>query len=184
MFDFFNTYLFHWMPEKAVWIGGHTLSWDARCSGIYIGAGIGFLWHLILDKKAKYLPPLSMLFSAGLLFIPLFADIFTVRYGFRQPSNEGRFMTGLLFGNVFSMYLYPTLITLTDAIGCERAAINSWQKFAGLFGITISAFLARFLDHPATYYLLETLAVFGCLSLFAVIVFGVLTCFGKITDES
>lgn len=179
MFEFLNTYLFHWMQEKAVWIGGHTLSWDARCSGIYIGLGIGVLWHLLLDKKAKNLPPLYILLFSSLLFIPLFADVFTVRYGFRPPSNDLRFLTGLLFGQAFSVYIYPAFITLTVAAGCERAAIDSWHRFTVLLVIIAGAYLARFLDHIAVYYLLESLAVFGCLSLFAVIVFGALKCFGK-----
>lgn len=173
MSEFLNTYLFHWMPEKAIWIGGYTLSWDARCSGIYVGFGIGILYHLLLSKHAKNLPSLTILLITSLLFIPLFLDVVTVKYGIRHPSNDWRFLTGLLFGQALSVYLYPAFITLTVAAWCERAAIDSWYKFVGLLIITSGAFWVKYLQHIAVYYILEILAIFGCLSLFTVIILGI-----------
>lgn len=183
MFEFLDIYLFHWMPEKAIWIGGHTLSWDARCSGIYIGFGIGILYHLLLSKNAKNLPPLTILLTISLLFIPLFMDVVTVKYGIRQPSNDLRFLTGLLFGQALSVYLYPAFITLTVATGCEKAAIDSWYKFVGLLVITAGAFWVKSLQHIAAYYVLEMLAVFGCLSLFAIIILGVYKSFDRMLSN-
>jgi uncharacterized membrane protein len=173
LLEFLNIYLFHWMPEKAIWIAGHTLSWDARCSGIYIGFGIGILYHLLFGKKAKNLPPLAILLTISLFFIPLFLDVVTVKYGIRQPSNDLRFLTGLLFGQALSVYLYPAFITLAVATRCERSAINSWYKFVDLIVITSGALGIKYLQHLAAYYILEILAVFGCLSLFTIIVWGV-----------
>jgi uncharacterized membrane protein len=166
------------MPEKAIWIGGHTLSWDARCSGIYIGVGIGVLYQLIVCIKAMYLPRPSILLFAGVLFIPLFLDVFTVQYGVRQASNDLRFLTGLLFGQALSIYLYPAFIRLAVAVGREKAAIDSWYKFAGLLVITAGAFLTKYFQHLAAYYILELLAVFGCLSLFAGIIWSLFKIIG------
>jgi uncharacterized membrane protein len=172
LLEFFDIYLFHWMPEKAIWMGGHTLLWDARCSGIYIGFGIGILYHLLFGRKAKHLPPLTIILTMSLLFMPLFLDVMTISNGFRQPSNDTRFLTGLLFGQVLSAYLYPAFITLTVATGLETSAIDRWYKFFGLLVMTAGAFSAKDLQNLAAYYILEALAVFGCLSLFTIIILG------------
>ena len=172
MFEFLDIYLFHWMPEKAIWIGGHTLSWDARCSGIYMGFGVGILYHLLFGRKAKNLPPLTIIFTISLLFIPLFIDVMTATYGIRPPSNDIRFLTGLLFGQALSAYLYPAFITLTVASGCEKSAIDRWYKFFGLLVMTAGVFSAKDLQNIVAYYILEALAVFGCLSLFTIIILG------------
>ena len=122
--ELLNTYFLHWSPEKALWIGAHTLSWDARCAGIHIGFGIGVLCHLLLDRRASRLPRLSILALAGLLFIPLFLDVFTVELGLRAPSNDWRFLTGLMFGEALSVFLFPAFVMLTVAKRRERAALS------------------------------------------------------------
>lgn len=172
MLKFLDIYLFHWMPEKAIWIGGNTLSWDARCAGIYVGFGIGIMYHLLFSRNAKNLPPLAMLLTVSLLFVPLFLDILTIRYGIRQPSNSLRFLTGILFGQALSVYLYPAFNTLTVATACERTVIDSWYKLIGLPVIAVWALALTHLQHLAVYYILEILAVFGCLSLFALLILG------------
>src|SRR6185503_1255622 len=88
--------LLHWTPEKAIWIGDLTLPWDARCAGIYIGFGVGTLFHLIVEARANRLPPLpALLFFAGLL-APLFIDVGTAQLGLRSASNDWRLLTGAL----------------------------------------------------------------------------------------
>ena len=119
------------------------------------------------------LPPLPILLSITLLFVmPLFLDVGTVSFGIRQPSNNLRFLTGLLFGQALSVYIYPAFITLSVAKACERSAIDSWRKVIGLTVVAAGAFWLKSLQHVVTFYILETLAVVGCLSLFAVIVWG------------
>ena len=167
------------MPEKAIWIGGQTLSWDARCSGIYIGFGIGILYHLAFGNKAKNLPPPAILLTISLFFVPLFLDVVTIIYGIRQPSNDLRFLTGLFFGQTLSVYLYPAFITLAVATGVERSAIDSWYKFVGLVVITSGASGIKYLQQLAAYYILETLAVFGFLSLFTIIIWGLYKIIGR-----
>lgn len=172
MADFLNTYLFHWHPSKAIWIGGHSLSWDARCAGIYIGFGIGVLYHLAVDKKAKNLPSRSILFVNTLLCALLFLDVFTIKYGFRQPSNDIRYLTGLLFGTAFSVYLYPAFITLVYSKGHDSTAVNSLRRFAVFLVLISGAFFIKTYDSFFVYAALETLAYFGFLSLFTILIFG------------
>lgn len=172
LLDFLNTYIFHWHPSKAIWIGGHSLSWDARCSGIYIGFGIGVLYHLTVSRKAKNLPPWIILFANSLLFIPLLLDVFTIQYGFRQPSNDIRYFTGLLFGAAFSVYLYPAFIMLVYSRGYDSAVIGSLRRFVLLIVLIAGAFFIKTYDSFFVYVIMETLAVFGFLSLFMILFCG------------
>jgi uncharacterized membrane protein len=173
LYEFLNTYIFHWAPSKAIWIGGHTLSWDARCAGIYAGFGIGLLYHFFSDKKAKNLPPLPILVAATLLFPPLFIDVFTIKYALRVASNDIRYLTGLLFGSAFSIYLYPSFVMLSISRGHDRPAISSLYKLAALLSFIIAAFLLKAWDTVFAYVILEALSFWGFLSLFAILMFGI-----------
>jgi uncharacterized membrane protein len=177
--ELLNTTFFHWSPEKALWLGEHTLSWDARCAGMYIGFGVGVLYHLLLDGRANRLPPLPILLAVSLLFLPLFLDVFTIMYGVRTPSNDVRFLTGLLFGQALSVYLYPTFITIVVRRGLERAVLASFYRLAALTVITSGAFLGMSLDNNAAYYVYESLGVLGNASLFIIIAYGASKSFGR-----
>ena len=175
--EFLNTYIFHWLPSRAIWIAGHTLSWDARCAGIYIGFGIGVLYHLVTDRKAKNLPPLPILITSTFLFFPLFIDVFAISYGFREPSNDIRYLTGLLFGMAFSVYLFPPFIMLSHDRAHDHPAINSFYRFALLLIFIVGAFFLKAWNTKLSYVILESLSFAGFASLFGTLIFNVLKTF-------
>lgn len=177
MSEFLNTYIFHWLPSRAIWIAGHTLSWDARCAGIYIGFGIGVLYHLVTDRKAKNLPPLPILITSTFLFFPLFIDVFAISYGFREPSNDIRYLTGLLFGMAFSVYLFPPFIMLSHNRAHDHPAINSFYRFALLLTFIGGAFFLKAWNTTLSYVILESLSFAGFASLFGTLIFNVLKTF-------
>lgn len=187
MSDFLNIYIFHWTPAKAIWIGGHTLSWDARCAGIWIGFGITILFHLLAGRKAKYLPARPVLILCSLLFLPLFIDVFTLHYGYRMPVNDIRLLTGLSFGTAFGVFLYPTFIKLAYSKALARPTLNSLSKLILLFTLVLGAFFLKSIDHVVIFFILESFAVWGFLSLFVMISAGVfivlkncfISCIGK-----
>ncbi|MDP2279840.1 MAG: DUF2085 domain-containing protein [Nitrospirota bacterium] len=177
MSEFLNTYIFHWLPSRAIWIAGHTLSWDARCAGIYIGFGIGVLYHLVTDRKAKNLPPLPILITSTFLFFPLFIDVFAISYGFREPSNDIRYLTGLLFGMAFSVYLFPPFIMLSHDRAHDHPAINSFSIFTLLLIFIAGAFFLKAWNTTLSYVILESLSFAGFASLFGTLIFNVLKTF-------
>lgn len=173
MHEFLSTYIFHWAPSKAIWIDGHTLSWDARCAGIYVGFGISVLFHFFSDKKTKNLPALPILIAHTLLFLPLFIDVFTVKYGLREASNSMRYLTGLLFGSTIGIYLYPSFVMLWISSRHDRSALNAPYKLAVLLSLVIGAFFLKSWDNIIVYVVLEMLSFWGFLSLFVMLLFGV-----------
>lgn len=163
---FLNQYLFHWSPDKAIYIGGHSLSWDARCAGIYIGYSLGILYHAFSARKANILPPWPILIVITLLFLPLFLDVFSLKMGFRVPSNDVRYLSGLLFGYALSVYLYPAFVTLCCNKKDDKSSISSFGKLCISLALIGSLFFLKKCNFVVSYIILQILSFGGFLSLF------------------
>lgn len=172
MSKFLNTYIFHWTPEKAIYIGGHSLFWDARCSGIYVGFGIGLLYLLIAGRKDKELPPKHILLINALMFFFMFIDLGSVWVGFREPSNDMRYLTGLLFGEALSLYLYPAFIALVFSGGRNHTAIDSIIKYSIFIFAGITAFFMKEVDSAIAFIILCAFSFAGFVSLLIIVLVG------------
>lgn len=163
-------YIFHWTPERAIWLGGKTLTWDARCAGIYAGICIALLFHLMLLRNNSKLPPRSVLTAAAVLVLPMFVDVVTIHFQLRQPSNSVRHLTGLLFGVSFCSVLYPAVRQLLGA-SCPVTGlrIRLLLLLASVGALTSSLTLW---DRLFSYYLLEFLSWGGFVGLAALIASG------------
>lgn len=183
MSDLLNTYIFHWEPSKAIWIGGHTLSWDARCSGIYIGFAVGVLCQVAINRKSYKSLPSNLFIVNALLFLPLFFDVFTVRYGLRVASNDMRYLTGLLFGEAFSAFLYPAFITLTNAEADGKRQQYSLKEFVLPFFFIVYMFFLKEWNNLLAFGILELTGIGGFLSLFGILVIGISKAFASISPQ-
>lgn len=170
MRELLDAYLFHWTPERAIWIGGHTLSWDARCAGIYAGFALGAAWQLATSWRAWRVPGLATLISVGLFALPLFADVLSLMLGLRAPSNDVRFLTGLLFGGALSIALLPAVLSLAG-FGASAPRPRA-LRFAPLLAGVAALFLLESWDHALAFALIEGLCYAGCLMLAALLAAG------------
>ncbi len=170
--EFLDRYLFHWMPSKAIWIGGQTLSWDARCAGIYLGFALGVLYQLSAGRVAWRMPSARFLAVTVFLMLPLFADVFAIHTGLKAPSNDTRLLTGLLWGEAFSLSLLPAVMNLFHPLGREENWLVSLKLFAPLPAIGIAAFVLKAWDNTIAYGILETLCIVGFLSLLVILSAG------------
>lgn len=166
MKDVLNQYIFHWTQDRAIFISGHTLSWDARCAGIYIGYGIGVLYYAFSAKKAINLPRWPILIFITLLFLPLFLDVFSLKIGLRCPSNDVKYFTGLLFGYALSVYVCPAIVRLSCCDYAPGSSINSFGKLSIPLTIIGVVFILKDWDLIISYFILQSLAYFGFLCLF------------------
>ena len=165
MADFLNTYVFHWVPEKAIYIGGQSLLWDARCSGIYIGFGIGVLWMILSGRTSNNLPPWPILLVNTFMFAPMFIDLISLWTGVRKPSNDIRYLTGILFGGALSMYLYPAFTTIVYRNDKSYTSIKFFPIYTLFLLVSIGAFFIKEIDCIFVFWMLYGLSVlgFGCL---------------------
>ena len=170
--ELLNTYLFHWQPDRALWISGHTLTRDARCSGIYVGLAIGVLYQAMLRLKSHKLPSGGFLLIQAMLFLPLFYDVYTVAYGLRAPSNDMKYLTGLAFGETLSLYLYTALLTLLRPGRQVWGMKDSARYFAPCLALIAAAYYLKEWDTLLAFGALESLSIAGFLSLAGILVYG------------
>jgi len=183
LFEFLiNTYILHWEPSRAIWIGGHTLSWDARCSGIYIGFGIGVLYQVAIDWKMRKSPSANFLLTKTIFLFPLFFDVFTIRYGLRAPSNDMRYLTGLFFGEAFSAYLYPAFIIMVSAKANDLMLSYSLKRLALPLILIVFMFFLKEWNNVLAFGILELTGIAGFLSLFGILAIGMLKAFINISS--
>lgn len=161
--ELFQIYFFHWLPEKAIYIGGHSLPWDARCSGLYVGMGFGLLWSLVTAKKSCRLPRFSILSILLILFLPMCLDITTLYLSYRLPSNDIRYLTGIFFGSSFCMVLFPIFNSLFVNERYDTSNIASHKRLAVYIVALICLYNVKKFDTYLSYIFLTLIASIGFL---------------------
>ena len=104
-----------------------------------------------------------------------------------MPVNDIRFLTGLSFGTAFGVFLYPTFIKLAYSKALARPALDSLSKLILLFTFVLGAFFLKNIDHVGIFFILESFAIWGFISLWIMISAGVfivlkncfISCIGK-----
>ncbi len=170
MAQFLEQYLFHWTPDKAVWLGGPSLSWDARCAGIYAGFAVGLLCQLALRWKSWPQPSGRLLAACAPLAAPLFVDVLANAAGIWPASNDARFATGLLFGNALSLCLAPAFASLFDRATRDKSSVVRYVTLPLVPSAAV--FLLTAWDSVVAYVILESLCVSGFLALAAILAVG------------
>jgi uncharacterized membrane protein len=165
----FEVYVLHWVPEKAIYIGGHTLPWDARCSGIYVGIGFGLVWMFLTGRESGRLPKFPILCMNTAMCLPLFIDVASIWLKARAPSNEIRYLTGCMFGSSLTVYMYPTFISLLLKNFHCRAAIDSYSKYGLFLLLLMSVFLLKNLNNTFAFWIASALSIFGFTGIYAIL---------------
>jgi|GEM_PF-1649191 len=90
-------------PSRSFAIGGHLLPFCQRCTGLYLGLGITFIYLLVSRHYKKGLPPRSVIYVniASLLVMPVFG------FHLLDPGPAWRLWSGLIYGNAIASLLLP-----------------------------------------------------------------------------
>lgn len=159
MHELLARYLFHWTPERAIWLGGQTLSWDARCAGIYAGFGVALLFQLVCCRRRSMLPSWPLLALAAAFSLPMFLDVATTSYHLRPAQNNIKHLTGVWFGISFCTVLFPAVMQLLKSTQTDTKP-GLKQFFITLTAGTSFSSLTLW-HHPISFYLLESLSWLG-----------------------
>jgi len=103
VFSYIFSFLCSQDPSRSFAIGGHLLPFCQRCTGVYLGLGITFIYLLVSRHYKKGLPPRSVIYVniASLLIMPVFG------FHFLDPGPAWRLWSGLIFGNAIAYLLLP-----------------------------------------------------------------------------
>jgi uncharacterized membrane protein len=108
----------HQDVARSFTIGGLDLPFCQRCTGLYLGLGLGFLVQVLSGSHKRGLPPKGILYTAiaCLLIMPVSG------FHLLDPGPAWRFWSGLIYGNAIAYLLLPAVFT-----------IATWGKTVGRY---------------------------------------------------
>jgi len=161
----------HRIPERSFQIGDRSFSMCARCSGLFLGAVLGLVFHLLNGRRGR-MPPVRSLIILGILallwvldgvnsFLMLLPNI-NLLY---QTQNWTRLVTGTGMGLAISAVLWPSFIQTMFTHWEDESALGSWRQMIGLLvaaGFLIGVVLDQ---NPLLLYPLSLLSAAGVIIL-------------------
>lgn len=126
------------------------------------------MYFFLAGRKDKNLPPWPVLLINTFMFIPMFVDLLSISIGLREPTNNIRYLTGILGGGALIVYLYPSFVNIVFPDGENRSPIGSFARY-GLFLLgSISAYFVKDLDNIVVFAVLYSLTLLGSVGLIVI----------------
>jgi hypothetical protein len=150
-------------------IDGHVLPFCQRCTGVYIGLGISFVYLLASGYYKKGLPPRSIIYVniASLLIMPIFG------FHLFDPGPAWRLWSGLIFGNAIDFLLCPATLVIYN----EGKALGHNTKVSTFCFFLLFSFLSII---PLWFPIQSSFFYYGTIAFALVGVLGVLLCIAAI----
>ena len=154
------SFLCHQNPARSFCIDGRLLPLCQRCTGLYIGMGISFIWLLVNRYDKKGLPPRNIIYVniASILVMGIFG------YHLLDPGPNWRLWSGIIFGNAIVFLILPA----SSVISNKDKTIKSYSRNSILTYFILFVFLNTIpfwfpLESIYFYYLILILVALGLL---------------------
>lgn len=155
------SFLCHQNAARSFEIEGLLLPLCQRCTGVYVGMGISFIWLLANRYYKKGLPPRSIIYVniVSLLIMPIFG------FHLLDPGAAWRLWSGLIFGNAVAFLILPG----SSLICNEGETAKSYTRLSTLSFFVVFIFLNTIplwfpIQSSYFYYTVITLILIGLLS--------------------
>lgn len=163
----------HRIDARSFHLGDRQLPLCARCTGIYLGAMLGFLTLAAAGRtRAAGLPSTRLILTLvgfiavmGVDGVNSYLSFFPQLPHLYPPQNWLRLITGTLAGLAISMLVFPSFNQTVWRHWEDRPALASFRELLGLLllaGILIGLVLA---ENPLALYPLALLSSLGVLAL-------------------
>lgn len=147
-------------PSRSFEIAGRLLPFCQRCTGLYLGLGITFVYLLLTRHYKKGLPPASIVYVniASLLVMPIFG------FHLLDPGPPWRLWSGLIYGNAVASLLLPA----TYIVYREGSILGQYTKRSTFAFFVLFAFLNALplwfpIQSGFAYYVVLILTLIGLL---------------------
>ena len=167
----------HQIPERTIHLAGQALPLCARCSGIYLGAAIGFTFMLATGRgKTGIMPPVPVL-AVLMGFVGLFAvdglnsylTFFPGAPHLYEPQNWLRLATGTLHGLAISFIVLPVFSFTFWKESGTTPAIKGFRELAVLLAVAAAAVALSSAGLDPVLYLLAIVSSAGLLTMFTLL---------------
>lgn len=127
------SFLCHQNAERCFDIDGLLLPLCQRCTGVYVGMGISFIWLLANCYYKKGLPPRTV------IYVNIVSSVIMPVFGFHllDPGPGWRLWSGLIFGNAVAFLILPG----SSLICNECKAAKSYTRLSTLSFFVVFIFL-------------------------------------------
>lgn len=171
----------HRIAVRSFLIGDRQFPLCARCSGMYLGALLGFLFQIPMGRKGA-LPNLKIKIALGVFFVAFgidgvnsYAHFFPSLPNLYEPQNWLRLLTGTGVGLGIAAVLLPTFHQTIWSDWVDLPALYSWKQFGLLVGLAILLDAAVLSNNPLILYplgLLSAATILAILSMIYAIIWG------------
>jgi uncharacterized membrane protein len=148
----------HRLEERSFHIGERQVPLCARCTGMYIGAFIGLIYHLRQGRKGG-MPKIKPAVVLGFFFVAWALDGVNSYLHFipaaphlYQPQNWLRLLTGFGLGLGMASVMAPVFNQSLWTDWSGDAALSTLRPLAGLIALCLLAFAATLTENPLILY--------------------------------
>jgi uncharacterized membrane protein len=161
----------HQIPGRSFHIDGHQLPLCARCTGIYLGALIGFTWMIAWGRRrAVGMPPVPItivfvgfIVALGIDGINSYLTFFPGMPHLYEPQNWLRLTTGTLEGLALSAFIFPVLNYSLWRDRIEVPSVRNFRELGLLVATAALVIVLVWLELPPLLYPLAILSTLGVL---------------------
>ncbi len=161
----------HRIAERSFLLGDRALPLCSRCSGMYLGALVGFIFQAFLGRRGE-LPARKIQWMFGVFLLAFAIDginsyltFFPQAPGLYTPQNGLRLATGTLVGTAMAAFLMPTFHQIVWQQWQDRPALSTFRQLililaaAGLIAAAVAS------ENPILVYPLALLSVLSLLTI-------------------
>lgn len=166
----------HRIDLRSFFLGERQLPLCARCSGMYLGALLGLLYQKMSGGRRRGSPPLFVILMAAILVFAFSLDginslfsLIPVALHLYEPENTLRLITGTGMGLAIAIALFPAFNASVWRTADSRAALDTWQKLAGLLLLAVVLDVLVLWDNPLILYPLALISAAGVIILLTLI---------------
>ena len=167
----------HQIPERTIQLAGQALPLCARCSGIYLGAMVGFVFMLASGRgRSSIMPPVRVL-AVLLGFVALFAvdglnsylTFFPGAPHLYQPQNWLRLTTGTLHGLAISFIVMPVFAFTFWRETDTKPVLSGLKELAAVVAAAAAVILLVETGEDFLLYPVAIVSAVGLLAMFTLL---------------
>ncbi len=167
----------HQIPARTIHLAGQALPLCARCSGIYVGAAVGFIFIVAARRgRSSIMPPVPVL-AVLLAFVGAFAvdginsylSFFPGLPHLYDPQNWLRFTTGTLHGLAISLIVLPVFNFTFWKETTLTPVVTGLRELAALTALCLVIVVLADANLDPLLYPLALVSSAGLLAMFALL---------------
>ncbi len=166
----------HRIDVRSFHLGARQLPLCARCSGMYLGAVLGFAYQAVFTPRRGGAPSKGVIVLLGGLVLAFaldgvnsFISLIPAAPHLYEPQNWTRLLTGTGMGLVIAVALYPGFNQTMWQDLDPRPAMGSLRSFLGLGVLAILLDLLVLTENSLVLYPLALISAAGVLGLLTVV---------------